>query len=418
MSKQTTTDAPANDSPAESSNLLYRLAIRLAQFAGMYVVFTGLIFVSWKIGALFGTDLGGIVGLAIGVALLGRLVLRLSRNRDPLASALGPVLALLIVVLLFAVADSLMEDGGTFWTLRTLRTNAAQTSTVAVAALGMTLIIIAGGIDLSAGTALALSATALAWCLEREYGVTAAVATCVLVGAATGCVNGLLISSLRVVPFIVTLGTMQAYLGIAKLLAKETTVRPDLALVPAWSPALVAPSPELAWLAWPLLPNFAWGVWLALLLALLLAGVLQATVFGRHIFALGSNELTARLCGVNVPRTKIAVYTLAGVFVGIAGMYQFARLSVGSPTSGLGMELKIIAAVVIGGGSLNGGRGSVVGTLTGAAITVVISSGCTTLGLLNPVQDILIGVIIVAAVTLDQFRQGNLTFQKLLTLRD
>jgi ribose transport system permease protein len=119
----------------------------------------------------------------------------------------------------------------------------------------------------------------------------------------------------------------------------------------------------------------------------------------------GSNEATARLCGINVPLVRIAVYTISGFFVGVAGLYQFTRLTVGDPTSGTGKELPIIAAVVIGGGSLSGGRGSILGTLTGALIMQVISSGCTSLRLPNPIQEIIIGCIIIAAVTIDQFRQ-------------
>jgi ribose/xylose/arabinose/galactoside ABC-type transport system permease subunit len=140
-----------------------------------------------------------------------------------------------------------------------------------------------------------------------------------------------------------------------------------------------------------------------------LAGVLRYSVFSRHVFAIGSNEATARLCGINVPRTKVLVYFLAGLFVGVAGVYQFARLSSGNPTSGIGIELKMIAAVVIGGGSLSGGRGTVLGTLTGAAIMQTIASGCTQLGITNPWQDIIQGVIIVAAVSVDQIRQRRLT---------
>ena len=227
-------------------------------------------------------------------------------------------------------------------------------------------------------------------------------------GIGTGCLcgwdNGILVSKLRVVPFIVTLGNMTFFLGLAKLVADETTVRPDLQQVPEWIPKLVtARPPEPAWMLFPT------GVWLALGLRAGLAVVLRYTVFGRHVFALGSSEATARLCGVNVDRVKILVYMLGGLFIGIAGLYQFARLSSGNPTSGLGQELHIIAAVVIGGGSLSGGRGSVLGTLTGAAIMGVIKSGCTQLQLQNPVQDMILGVIIVAAVTLDQIRQRRLS---------
>jgi ribose/xylose/arabinose/galactoside ABC-type transport system permease subunit len=143
-------------------------------------------------------------------------------------------------------------------------------------------------------------------------------------------------------------------------------------------------------------------------LALGTAAVLRYSVFGRHAFAVGSNESTARLCGINVPLTRIAVYSIAGLFVGVAGLYQFSRLTVGDPTSGTGKELPIIAAVVIGGGSLSGGRGSILGTLTGALIMQVISSGCTSLRLPNPIQEIIIGTIIIVAVTVDQFRQRRL----------
>jgi ribose/xylose/arabinose/galactoside ABC-type transport system permease subunit len=159
------------------------------------------------------------------------------------------------------------------------------------------------------------------------------------------------------------------------------------------------PSPEPAWLL------VAPGVWIMLAMAASLSLVLRYTVFGRYVFALGSNEQTARLCGINVSALKLAVYTLSGLFVGLAGVYQFAKLKVGNPTSGIGLELRVIAAVVIGGASLSGGRGTVLGTLTGALLMQTISSGCTQLGVTNPVQDIILGAIIVAAVMVDQIRQ-------------
>jgi ribose transport system permease protein len=326
-----------------------------------------------------------------------------SRALCLLGSVLGPFLALGLVVLFFAVADQFQEDGGNFLTQRNFRSIAAQTAMVAVAALGMTVIIISGGIDLSAGTALALSATVLAWCLKHDYPVALALLCGIGAGCLSGLINGVLISALRVVPFIVTLGTMTFYLGTAKLLAEETTIRPHLATqVPHWLVDLLSTRSGALWFGLPT------GVWLTLVLAGLLSLVLNFTVFGRYVYALGSNEATARLCGINVAWNKIALYSLAGAFVGVGGMYQFARLSTGNPTSGIGLELRIIAAVVIGGGSLNGGRGSVLGTLTGAAIMALIASGCTQLGLKNPVQDMILGVIIIAAVAVDQLRQRRL----------
>jgi ribose transport system permease protein len=329
-----------------------------------------------------------------------------ARKVTGLLGALGPLLVLLVVIVLFGQADYMKNGKGVFFTHQNARTIAVQASPVVVAALGMTVIIIAGGIDLAAGTALALSATVLAWFLNNGYSPVLSVAAAIGTGCLTGFINGVLVSVLRVVPFIITLGTMTIYLGTAKYIANETTIRPPLDEIPKAFESMVTPRPDPAWLIESLhLPNFAWGVWLALGLAIILAAVLRYTVFGRYVFALGSNEQTARLCGINVPLTKIAVYTLGGLFVGIAGTYQFARLSSGNPMSGIGMELKFIAAVVIGGGSLTGGRGSVLGTATGAVMMAVISSGCTLLGWRNPIQDIVIGAIIIAAVTLDQMRQ-------------
>jgi ribose transport system permease protein len=325
-----------------------------------------------------------------------------------LTTTLGPFLALMIVIVFFAACDhgmSYAKGGGrpaTFLTLQNARLILVQTLTVAIAALGMTLVIIAGGIDLSAGVAVSLSATVVAWCLRENHSPAVAVLAGLATGCATGFLNGSLISLLRVVPFIVTLGTMRMFLGLGNLIAKETTLRPSPKSVPDWIPALVKPTPQPEWLV------FSTGVWLLLGLAVVASLLLRRTVFGRYIFAIGSNEATARLCGVNVPWTKIAVYTASGLFVGLAGVMQFARLSSGNPPSGVGLELRIIAAVVIGGGSLSGGRGSVLGTLTGAAIMQVLASGCTILGLPNPYQDIIVGVIVVVAVILDQVRQRRL----------
>jgi len=321
--------------------------------------------------------------------------------RSLIGGSLGPLLSLVAVILFFALVEPWMVENPRFLTMQNFRTSTVQMSGIAVAALGMMLIIISGGIDLSAGTALAFSATTLAWFLREGYGVPAALLAGIGTGAMAGLINGVLISCLRVVPFIVTLGTMTAYLGWATIIAEETTVRPNLDQIPEWIPQLVSIRPDEQFLV-------ASGVWLALALALLTAAVLRYTVFGRYVFAVGSNESTARLCGVPVTLVKVAVYTISGVFVGIAGVYQFARLTNGNPSSGAGLELKIIAAVVIGGASLSGGRGTVLGTFAGAAIMQTIASGCSALGLSNPLQNIIIGAIIIAAATLDQWRQRRL----------
>jgi len=146
------------------------------------------------------------------------------------------------------------------------------------------------------------------------------------------------------------------------------------------------------------------GFWILIFLAFATAAFLRYTRLGRHIFAIGSNEQTARLCGVAVERVKLIVFMLGGLCAGLAGLMQFSRLTVGDPTVAVGLELDVIAAVVIGGGSLSGGEGSVLGTLVGALIMTVIASGCTQMGMPNWVQEIITGGIIVVAVALDRLR--------------
>ena len=319
------------------------------------------------------------------------------RPRAVLAAA-GPALALLAIVAGFGIADYATDGRATFLSARNARATVAASLPVAVAALGMTAVIAAGGIDLSAGTLLALCAVVLAAGLEAGVPAWAAVAAAAACGAACGALNGALVAGLGVVPFVVTLGTLGAFQGAAKLVADETTVRPDRESVPDWLGTLTSIRPESLAFGLPR------GFWALLALAAATAVTLRLTVFGRHLFAVGSNERTARLCGVAVGRTKILVYALGGLLTGAAGVFQFSRLKAGNPTSGLGLELEVIAAVVIGGGSLAGGRGTVAGTLTGVAIVAAIGSGGSQLGWSNPVQEIALGAIIVAAVAADRVR--------------
>jgi ribose/xylose/arabinose/galactoside ABC-type transport system permease subunit len=217
----------------------------------------------------------------------------------------------------------------------------------------------------------------------------------VAAGALCGCISGQLITRLRVVPFIVTLGMLLLVRGVAKGLAHEQKIDAPL----TWLNELLATlGPDQKWMIMP--P----GVWMLALLALLMAGLLRYTRLGRHIFAIGSNEQTARLCGVAVERVKVTVYSLSAAFAGVAGLMQFSRLTVGDPTVAVGLELDVIAAVVIGGGSLSGGEGSILGTIVGALIMSVIRAGCSQMGLPNWVQEIVTGMIIVIAVTLDRLR--------------
>jgi ribose/xylose/arabinose/galactoside ABC-type transport system permease subunit len=260
----------------------------------------------------------------------------------------------------------------------------------------MTMVIISGGIDLSVGSVIALTTVVIALFLNAGAPPLVAAIGGVIVGMICGSLIGFLITRLRLAPFIVTLGMWGALRGTAKGLANEQMI-----IAPGtWLNKLLNTLAEDQ--QWMLLPP---GVWLMLLLAVVVAIVLRWTRRGRHMFAIGSNEVAARICGVPVERTKLIVYSLGSGFAAIAGILQFSYLTVGDPTTATGMELDIIAAVVIGGGSLAGGEGSVLGSLVGALIMTVVGNGCTKMELPNWVQEIVAGAIIVVAVALDRLRQ-------------
>ena len=308
---------------------------------------------------------------------------------------LGPLLGLGIVYLFFVLVGP-----EAFATTRTLETIARQTAIVGTAALGMTMVIVAGGIDLSVGSNVALASVVVALILDGGFGgPLTAVAAAAAAGAFCGLVSGTLITRLRVAPFIVTLGMLLLVRGAAKGLGKEQKVDAPM----TWLVDLLSSLPPDR--RWMIVPP---GVWLLAFLALATAFVLRYTKLGAHFFAIGSNEETARLCGVAVERVKVVVYTLSGALAGLTGVLQFSRLTVGDPTVAVGLELDVIAAVVIGGGSLSGGEGTVLGTLVGAFIMTVIRTGTAQMGLPNWVQEIVTGVIIIAAVAIDRWRHRRL----------
>jgi ribose/xylose/arabinose/galactoside ABC-type transport system permease subunit len=323
----------------------------------------------------------------------------------------GPFLGLVLITLLFA---ALTRTTGHFLTLYNWQSIAVQSVIVAMAALGMTMIMIAGGIDLSVGSTAALVTVCIALTVKkvdpvlsetlREWKVLLPVALVmgVAVGALCGAINGALIASLRVVPFIVTLGTYTIYRGLAKWLASNTTVYIPGDVKPWWFAGILNVEPEPAWLI------FAPGVWLVLFLSVVVALALRYSLLGRYVYAIGSNEATARLCGINVPLIKMIVYTIGGAATGLAGVLLFVYLSaIGDPVSAPGLELQVIAAVVIGGGSLSGGEGTVLGTLIGCLIMAVLTNGCIHADISDSSRDIFIGIIIIAAVTLDRLRRRS-----------
>jgi ribose transport system permease protein len=277
--------------------------------------------------------------------------------------------------------------------------NLTQTAIVAVGALGMTLILVSGGIDLSVGSTVAMCSVFLAKSLNAGNSPPVAALVAILAGAFVGCANGMLIAGLRQNPFIVTLGMMSVIRGVALWRSENQTVNLDTAASDSWLTNLLAVEEPGEF--WPL-PS---GVWLAIVLSIVIAVVMNQTVFGRRIFAIGSNEATARLCGIRVRWMQVAIYTLAGVLFGIAGSLQFSRLTQGDPTGAPDLALDVIAAVVIGGASLNGGSGSVFGAVLGALMMTVLRNGATAMAWEDWTQRVIIGAVIIAAVALDRMRR-------------
>ena len=309
-------------------------------------------------------------------------------------NAFGPLFGLLLVVGLFSLSADLRP---VFFTGGNAKMILTQTAIVATGALGMTLVIVSGGIDLSAGSVVALSSVVAATLLIQEVPPAGVILLTILAGGFIGAINGTIVAGFRMVPFIVTLGMMGIARGVAKWLAKNQTVNPSE------NPLNRIMEPVQPLNLWPL----PIGVWITIILAVLMTFVMRYAVFGRHLFAIGSNEDTARLCGVRVRSTKIMIYTIAGFFFGLAGLLQYSRLTQGDPTVAIGLELEIIAAVVIGGASLNGGSGSIMGTMLGALIMGVLKSGSSQMNWPTYMQEIIIGIVIILAVGLDKWRQSK-----------
>ncbi len=305
----------------------------------------------------------------------------------------GPFLGLAFIIILFGALQPQK-----FLSAYNFMTVANQTVIVALAAMGMTFVIISGGIDLSVGSVIALNTVVTALLIQHGMDPFVALVAGVLSGVAVGSLSGLLVGGLGIVPFIATLGMMGISRGVAKWLAGEQKVDAPM----TWLWELMGNSERLSWMLFP--P----GVWLMIMGAVVVAVLLKYSLFGRYTFAIGSNESTARLCGIPVERMKFYIYAFGGLMTGLAGVMQFSRLTVGDPTVAQGKELDVIAAVVIGGGSLSGGEGSIMGTVIGAFIMSFLRNGCNMTGIPNYVQEIIIGLIIVGAVAADNFRQRKL----------
>jgi len=335
-----------------------------------------------------------------------------TRSRQALAGALEFAIRLAALGVVFG-AFALLVPGGKFVTASNIENLLMQSAVYAMCGLGMTMIIITGGIDLSAGSAIALSMVVTSMILNGGVDGTGAqlqahpflvtvlaVLGGIAIGALVGLVQGSLITGLRLVPFIVTLGGFTTVRGLAKKIAADQEINPP----PNWLFEHLMNPVQGRTFNWEL---FAPGVWLTIAMAIFAAAMLRYTKFGRRVYAIGSNESTARLCGVPIHRTKILVYTIAGLFTGLAGVMEFSKLNIGQPTGAMSYELYVIAACVIGGTSLSGGVGKISGTMIGALIIGTLYAGAQQAGWAKEDQEIVIGIIIVAAVALDQLRDRS-----------
>lgn len=297
------------------------------------------------------------------------------------------ILIWLGLVLLFGI----LSDN--FLTSRTLATLASQVPPLAIIACGMTLVLIIAGIDLSVGSTLALASAMLGVALvDWELPLMLAIVVAVITGGLTGLFNGAISVYLRIPSFIVTLGTLEIARGLAYLATDSQTKYLGVALEP-----MARPLPGL-------------GVPISFLVAVvvILIGqfILTRTTYGRYLIAIGTNENAVRLAGVPTARKKISVFAITGLLTGLAAVFFTSRLGSADPNAGVGMELSAIAAVVIGGTSLMGGRGSIINSFIGVLIIATLGAGLAQIGASEPSKRVVTGLVIVLAVTIDALRGG------------
>lgn len=310
----------------------------------------------------------------------------------------GTLLLLVLVVLVVSIYTPIVRGEQYFLRPQNLINVALQASINAIIAVGMTFIITSGGIDLSVGSIVALSGV-FAALVMRDVTESAWVGLLVAVGVGTlaGLANGLMITYLRLPAFIATLGTMGVFRGLALIVSEGRSI------YGFGSPFIEAFGGNLAV---PLIGDIPKAVLTAAAVALVGWFILTKTRFGKYTIAIGGNEETARLAGIAINRYKLGIYTLGGFLTGIAGVLLLARLRSGDPTFGTLYELDAIAAAVIGGTSLSGGEGSILGTIVGALMISIIRNALNIWNYPSYYQQLVIGLAIIIAITLDQLRKS------------
>jgi len=292
------------------------------------------------------------------------------------------------LVILFSIGSDRFLTGATFSTL------AAQIPTLTVIAAGMTLVIITAGIDLSVGSVLGFAGAVFGVALIGwELPLSLAIVAALLAGGFAGWLNGWISAYLRVPSFIVTLGMLEIARGFSYLLTDSQTQ-----YLGGTMSGLARPLPGVG------LPA---SFFIAVAVVIVLQLVLTRTVFGRRVVAIGTNEEAVRLAGINPLGPKVAVFVITGVLVGLGALFYTARLGSSDPNAGSGLELSAIAAVVIGGTSLMGGRGSVISTFFGVLIIATLETGLAQMGASEPLKRVITGAVIVVAAVIDGWRTAG-----------
>ncbi|MGA2070132.1 MAG: ABC transporter permease [Sedimentisphaerales bacterium] len=297
---------------------------------------------------------------------------------------LGLFLALAGLLIIFGFSAN------NFFTLTTFRTIANQIPDITIVAVGMTFVLIIAGIDLSVGSVLALAGSVLGvFLVEFNLPLPIAICACLFVGTLCGITNGLIVIRWNLPSFIVTLGMLEIARGAAYLVTNSRTIY-------IGGPLDAITNTSIFGLSLPFL--------LAVLIVLIGQLVLSRSVFGRYMIAIGTNEEAVRMSGIDPRPIKLLVFALCGFLTSAAAVIQTARMSSANPNAGYGMELQAIAAVVIGGTSLMGGRGSVISSFFGVLIIAVLGTGLAQLGTQESTKRLVTGCVIVAAVIIDQYR--------------
>lgn len=317
--------------------------------------------------------------VAIGIAALKSLIV----SREA-----GIALVLLVSGIILSLSSPY------FFTVNNLAIVARQVSLSAIIAIGMTFVILLGGIDLSVGSVVALASVITGFVMAKlQMPIPVAILSGLLTGALVGIANGILVIKTRVPPFIVTLGMMGVARGAALVITKGSTIS----------------GLPRAYL--PLGQGFLFGVPIPVLILIVIAVIthifLSRTTMGRHIYFIGSNEEAAVLSGINVNRVKTIVFMLCASLAAFEAVIETSRMSTAQPAAGVGYELTAIGAVIIGGASLFGGEGTILGTILGATLLGLITNGLILLGVSAYWQQVFSGSIIILAVTLDMWRKGR-----------